>query len=148
MVEGSGVRFLHPRWRLGRPSAPGNHAGPPLVSSGRDADVAALTATATGHPVQRVPVTAAPADQAVARVFHGRDRRPEARPSALALSDATDAQEQGVQVVDVKLEVVVVAVSDVDRAKNFYKTLGWRLDADYVGSEEFRVVQLTPPGSE
>jgi catechol 2,3-dioxygenase-like lactoylglutathione lyase family enzyme len=50
--------------------------------------------------------------------------------------------------VDVKLEVVVVPVSDVDRAKSFYKMLGWRLDADYVGSEEFRVVQLTPPGSE
>jgi catechol 2,3-dioxygenase-like lactoylglutathione lyase family enzyme len=49
--------------------------------------------------------------------------------------------------VDTKLEVVVVPVSDVDRAENFYKALGWRLDAEYVGSEDFRVVQLTPPGS-
>lgn len=47
-----------------------------------------------------------------------------------------------------KLEVVVIPVSDVDRAKDFYKTLGWRLDADFVTGEDFRVIQLTPPGSE
>jgi catechol 2,3-dioxygenase-like lactoylglutathione lyase family enzyme len=46
-----------------------------------------------------------------------------------------------------KLEVVLVPVSDVDRAKDFYKALGWRLDADFTGAEGFRVVQLTPPGS-
>jgi catechol 2,3-dioxygenase-like lactoylglutathione lyase family enzyme len=46
-----------------------------------------------------------------------------------------------------KLEVVVVPVSDVDRAKRFYETLGWRLDADFVTGEDFRVVQFTPPGS-
>src|SRR3954470_17383217 len=50
--------------------------------------------------------------------------------------------------MDMKLEVVVVPVSDVDRAKQFYKTLGWRLDADFITGEDFRVVQLTPPGSE
>jgi catechol 2,3-dioxygenase-like lactoylglutathione lyase family enzyme len=47
-----------------------------------------------------------------------------------------------------KLEVVVLPVADVDRAKNFYKTLGWRFDADFVTDENFRVVQFTPPGSE
>ncbi|HEY9619781.1 MAG TPA: VOC family protein [Crinalium sp.] len=47
-----------------------------------------------------------------------------------------------------KLEVVVLPVADVDRAKDFYKTLGWRLDADFVTGEDFRVIQLTPPGSE
>jgi catechol 2,3-dioxygenase-like lactoylglutathione lyase family enzyme len=47
-----------------------------------------------------------------------------------------------------KLEVVVLPVSDVDRAKRFYETLGFRLDIDYVASAAFRVVQLTPPGSE
>jgi catechol 2,3-dioxygenase-like lactoylglutathione lyase family enzyme len=47
-----------------------------------------------------------------------------------------------------KLEVVVVPVSDVDRAKRFYETLGFRLDIDYIAGENFRVVQLTPPGSE
>ena len=49
--------------------------------------------------------------------------------------------------MDMKLEVVVVPVSDVDRAKQFYKGLGWREDADFVGDESFRIVQLTPPGS-
>jgi catechol 2,3-dioxygenase-like lactoylglutathione lyase family enzyme len=46
-----------------------------------------------------------------------------------------------------KLEVVVLPVSDVDRAKNFYAALGWREDADFATSPDFRVVQLTPPGS-
>ena len=46
-----------------------------------------------------------------------------------------------------KLEVVVLPVSDVDRAKGFYESLGWRLDADFPGEGGFRVVQLTPPGS-
>ena len=46
-----------------------------------------------------------------------------------------------------RLEVVVVAVSDVDRAKGFYESLGWRLDADLAVDEGYRVVQLTPPGS-
>jgi len=49
--------------------------------------------------------------------------------------------------VDMKLEVVVVPVSDVDRAKEFYESLGWRLDADFPFDNGFRVVQLTPPGS-
>jgi catechol 2,3-dioxygenase-like lactoylglutathione lyase family enzyme len=49
--------------------------------------------------------------------------------------------------MDMKLEVVVLPVADVDRAKDFYKELGWRLDADFAASPDFRVVQLTPPGS-
>ncbi|MFI6359357.1 VOC family protein [Streptomyces sp. NPDC050743] len=49
--------------------------------------------------------------------------------------------------MDMKLEVVVVPVSDVDRAKDFYTTLGWRLDADIAPDGDFRVVQVTPPGS-
>ena len=49
--------------------------------------------------------------------------------------------------VDMKLEVVVIPVSDVDRAKRFYSNLGWRLDADFVVGAAFRVVQFTPPGS-
>jgi catechol 2,3-dioxygenase-like lactoylglutathione lyase family enzyme len=48
---------------------------------------------------------------------------------------------------DMKLEVVVIPVSDVDRAKRFYGDLGWRLDADFVVHDGFRVVQFTPPGS-
>jgi catechol 2,3-dioxygenase-like lactoylglutathione lyase family enzyme len=49
--------------------------------------------------------------------------------------------------VDMKLEVVVIPVSDVDRAKAFYAGLGWRLDADFAAGESFRVIQFTPPGS-
>ncbi|GAB2463669.1 VOC family protein [Streptomyces incanus] len=49
--------------------------------------------------------------------------------------------------MDMKLEVVVISVSDVDRAKDFYTRLGWRLDADVATGENFRVVQVTPPGS-
>lgn len=49
--------------------------------------------------------------------------------------------------MDMKLEVVVIPVSDVDRARDFYTALGWRLDADVATDENFRVVQVTPPGS-
>jgi catechol 2,3-dioxygenase-like lactoylglutathione lyase family enzyme len=49
--------------------------------------------------------------------------------------------------VDMKLEAVVIPVSDVDRAKKFYGNLGWRLDADFAFDNGFRVVQFTPPGS-
>jgi catechol 2,3-dioxygenase-like lactoylglutathione lyase family enzyme len=49
--------------------------------------------------------------------------------------------------VDMKLEVVIIPVSDVDRAKEFYSRLGWRLDADHAVGDAFRLVQFTPPGS-
>ena len=51
------------------------------------------------------------------------------------------------EMVDMKLEVVVIPVSDVDRAKRFYGDLGWRLDGDFVVGNEFRGIQFTPPGS-
>ncbi len=50
--------------------------------------------------------------------------------------------------VDMKLEVVVIPVSEVDRAKRFYSNLGWRLDADFAAGDDWRVIQFTPPGSE
>jgi catechol 2,3-dioxygenase-like lactoylglutathione lyase family enzyme len=53
-----------------------------------------------------------------------------------------------VERVDTNLEVVFIPVSDVDRAKRFYEGLGWRLDADFARGEDWRVVQLTPPGSQ
>ena len=46
-----------------------------------------------------------------------------------------------------KLEVVVIPVSDVDRAKEFYKRLGWREDIDFAANDGYRVLQMTPPGS-
>lgn len=49
--------------------------------------------------------------------------------------------------MDMKLEVVVLPVADVDRARDFYTALGWRQDADFAAGDDFRVVQLTPPGS-
>jgi catechol 2,3-dioxygenase-like lactoylglutathione lyase family enzyme len=49
--------------------------------------------------------------------------------------------------VDMKFEIVVIPVSDVDRAKRFYGGLGWRLDADFAAGDEWRVIQFTPPGS-
>ena len=50
--------------------------------------------------------------------------------------------------VDMKLEIIVLGVSDVDRAKAFYEKLGFRLDIDYAPDDKFRVLQFTPPGSE
>jgi catechol 2,3-dioxygenase-like lactoylglutathione lyase family enzyme len=52
-----------------------------------------------------------------------------------------------VATVDMKFEIVVLPVSDADRAKEFYAGLGWRLDADYDNGKDFRVIQFTPPGS-
>jgi catechol 2,3-dioxygenase-like lactoylglutathione lyase family enzyme len=53
----------------------------------------------------------------------------------------------GVPQADSRFEVVVIPVSDVDRAKRFYAALGWRLDMDFAASKEYRVIQFTPPGS-
>jgi catechol 2,3-dioxygenase-like lactoylglutathione lyase family enzyme len=60
-------------------------------------------------------------------------------------TDAT--RRSNAEKIDTKLEVVVIPVSDVDRAKRFYESLGWRLDADFTNGDDWRVVQLTPPGS-
>src|SRR5580704_1379070 len=49
--------------------------------------------------------------------------------------------------VDMNLEVVLIPVSDVDRAKEFYRSLGWRLDADVAAGDDFRLIQFTPPGA-
>ena len=49
--------------------------------------------------------------------------------------------------MDTKLEIVVIPVADVDRAKEFYTKLGWRLDADFAHADDWRVIQFTPPGS-
>ena len=57
------------------------------------------------------------------------------------------ASETSTAKVDMKFEIVVIPVADVDRAKEFYARLGWRLDADYENGKDFRVIQFTPPGS-
>jgi predicted enzyme related to lactoylglutathione lyase len=61
------------------------------------------------------------------------------RPSTINVANA--------QPLDMKLEIAVIPVSDVDRAKQFYGNLGWRLDADFATGDDFRVIQFTPPGS-
>lgn len=49
--------------------------------------------------------------------------------------------------MDMKLEVIVLPVSDADKAKDFYQAIGWRMDADFAVAEGYRVIQVTPPGS-
>ena len=67
--------------------------------------------------------------------------------SSVQASSERETGSRNAGMVDMKLEVVVIPVSDVDRAKEFYGSLGWRLDADVAAGEEFRIVQFTPPGS-
>ena len=62
-------------------------------------------------------------------------------------ANAVRGIETSVAPVDMKFEIVVIPVSDVDRAKAFYAKLGWRLDADYDNGKDFRILQFTPPGS-
>jgi catechol 2,3-dioxygenase-like lactoylglutathione lyase family enzyme len=63
-------------------------------------------------------------------------------------STETSTQTPEVGTIDMKLEVVTLPVSDVDRAMRFYQSLGWRLDADFAAGDDFRAVQLTPPHSQ
>src|SRR5215207_8480184 len=85
---------------------------------------------------------------------HSRRRAPE--PAARGRKETVMSQREAViereaarsaGTGDMKLEVVVIPVSDVERAKRFYGSLGWRVDADFVTGDAFRVVQFTPPGS-
>src|SRR3984885_16234232 len=67
--------------------------------------------------------------------------------SQTASSFKQQKNDAGIARVDMKFEVAIVPVSDVSRAKEFYTKLGWRVDDDIVNGNDFRVVQLTPPGS-
>ena len=83
------------------------------------------------------------------------------RPAQIAFTDTTQeaamsttkvrrddgTSDASVARVDMKFEIVVIPVSDVDRAKEFYRRLGWRLDADFASGDDWRVIQFTPPGS-
>jgi len=62
------------------------------------------------------------------------------------MSPSTDLATKA-PLIDMKIEIVVMPVADVDRSLKFYQGLGWRLDADFSTGDDFRVVQLTPPGS-
>jgi catechol 2,3-dioxygenase-like lactoylglutathione lyase family enzyme len=67
--------------------------------------------------------------------------------TAIDTSSDRKLQAPAVGTVDYKLEVLTIPVSDVDRAKAFYTSLGWREDADFPIRDDFRVIQMTPPGS-
>jgi catechol 2,3-dioxygenase-like lactoylglutathione lyase family enzyme len=67
--------------------------------------------------------------------------------SSVEVDSASAARTAPLKAGEFKLEVVVVPVSDVDTAKEFYESLGWRLDADIARGGDFRIVQFTPPGS-
>ena len=62
-------------------------------------------------------------------------------------TQAVRGTETSVAPADMKFEIVVIPVSDVERAKQFYSKLGWRLDADFGNGNDFRIIQFTPPGS-
>ncbi len=82
---------------------------------------------------------------------HGGDSTNPPMEASMTSTDAspsTSIQMPEPGTVDMNLEVVTLPVSDVDRAKRFYQSLGWRLDADIVRSDAFRAVQLTPPHSD
>jgi catechol 2,3-dioxygenase-like lactoylglutathione lyase family enzyme len=67
--------------------------------------------------------------------------------SSTDVGPAAATEAPGLSTIDMILEVVTLPVSDVDRAKDFYTSLGWRLDIDLAVSDDFRVVQITPPHS-
>lgn len=67
--------------------------------------------------------------------------------SSTQVLSETATQTPRARVVNMKLEVVVIPVADVDRAKSFYSNLGWRLDADFATDDDWRAIQFTPPGS-
>jgi catechol 2,3-dioxygenase-like lactoylglutathione lyase family enzyme len=78
--------------------------------------------------------------------------RVSSKPQELDMNSTEVRSETAIEIpraraLDMKLEVIVIPVADVERAKRFYGGLGWRLDADFVRGAEFRVVQFTPPGS-
>jgi predicted enzyme related to lactoylglutathione lyase len=80
-------------------------------------------------------------------VFGGELRIRSKDMNSTQVHDDTAVRASNAARVDLKLEVVVITVSDVDRAKGFYEELGWRLDLDYAANKQYRVVQFTPPGS-
>ncbi len=68
--------------------------------------------------------------------------------SSTDVGSASSTETAELSTIDMKLEVVTLPVSDVDRAKSFYQSLGWRLDIDLVAGDDFRAVQFTPPRSQ
>src|SRR5262249_22315041 len=76
-----------------------------------------------------------------------RDRLRDTTQEAAMSTTEVRSADASVATFDLKLEVVIIPVFDVERSKQFYEGLGWRLDADIVRGDDFRIVQFTPPGS-
>src|SRR5918998_5294854 len=68
--------------------------------------------------------------------------------SSTDVGSASSTETAELSTIDMALEVVTLPVSDVERSKRFYESLGWRLDVDLVAGDEFRAVQMTPPHSQ
>src|SRR5207244_6369137 len=106
-------------------------------------------------PAPRVGQVSTQPESKALRLSLNAKRDPDAthhQPTEITMSSTQKSNEHATQTpgaakVDLKLEVVVIPVSDVDRAKRFYRELGWRLDADFTNGADWRVVQITPPGS-
>src|SRR5947208_569318 len=79
---------------------------------------------------------------------HSRGTKPkEIHMSSTLVRGETVVESPKALTLDMKFEIVVIPVSDVDRAKRYYGGLGWRLDADFASGDDYRVIQFTPPGS-
>src|SRR4051812_28013148 len=76
------------------------------------------------------------------------NRPTEVNVSTTDVGSAASTEAVDLSPIDMKLEVVQLPVADIDRAKRFYESLGWRFDIDLAVSEDFRIVQMTPPHSE
>ena len=81
------------------------------------------------------------------RINYPNVQNQETAMSTIAVRPDEATSDSSVNRVDMKLEVIVIPVSDVDRAKEFYRRLGWRFDAEFSGGDDFRLMQFTPPGS-
>src|SRR3954451_5077426 len=106
------------------PGPPGRIPGPRV----RTRDVPGASAARGGQAARRQPL-------------------PEVTMSSTQVGSDATGPDPTPATVPLHLEVVVIPVSDVDRARDFYAGLGWRLDADFTVEEGYRVVQFTPPGS-
>jgi catechol 2,3-dioxygenase-like lactoylglutathione lyase family enzyme len=123
------------------------------TSGHQDAIGQRLAGSGCGHHPIRVIVGGRARRCAGALDLPRDEREGRRRPTEVQMSSSVDVSSDSaagsppVRAGEMRLEVVVVPVSDVDRAKGFYESLGWRLDADFTVDEGYRVVQLTPPGS-
>jgi catechol 2,3-dioxygenase-like lactoylglutathione lyase family enzyme len=108
-------------------------------------DVAALTDAELADAAVRTTIFTKMSSLEKSRVIRALQSRGHTVTKERTMTTASKDPKAGK--VDMKLEVSVISVSEVDRAKHFYENLGWRLDADFIRVDGSRAVQFTPPGS-